>query len=133
MPRKKNKQKKLHVKKGDQVMLTKAITAADASATGEGRNDRDKGYVGKVLRVYPDKERVIVEGVNMRIRHTRPTQLYPQGGRVLREAPIHISNVQPLDGNGDPTRIGRKWIEDPDTGRGRWIRYAKTTGEELDH
>ena len=127
MPGKKKKQRKLHVKKGDAVMLTKTITAT------EGRNDREKGYVGKVLKVFPDRERVIVEGVNLRIRHTRPTQLYPQGGRVQREMPIHISNVQPLDGNGDPTRIGRKWIEDPDTGRGRWIRYAKTTGEELDH
>ena len=126
MPRKKNKQKKLHVKKGDSVMLTKTITAA------EGRNDRDKGYVGKVLKVFPERERVIVEGVNLRVRHTRPNQLYPQGGRVQREMPIHISNVQPIDGNGDATRIGRKWIEDPDTGRGRWIRYAKTTGEELD-
>lgn len=108
-------------------MLTKTITAA------EGRNDREKGYVGKVLKVFPDKQRIIVEGVNLRIRHTRPNQLYPQGGRVQREMPIHASNVQLLDGNGDATRIGRKRIEDPDTGRGRWIRYAKTTGEELDH
>ena len=127
MPRTKNKRKKLHVKKGDSVMLTKTITAA------EDRNDRDQGYVGKVLKIFPDKERIIVEGVNMRVRHTRPNQLYPQGGRVQREMPIHISNVQPIDSNGDPTRVGRKWIEDPDTGRGRWIRYAKTTGEELDH
>ena len=127
MPRtNKKKRKKLHVKKGDSVMLTKTITAA------EGRHDRDKGYVGKVLKIFADKERIIIEGVNLRVRHTRPTQLYPQGGRVQREMPIHISNVQPIDGNGDPTRVGRKWIEDPDTGRGRWIRYAKTTGEELD-
>ena len=127
MPRTKNKRKKLHVKKGDSVMLTKTITAA------EERNDRDQGYVGKILKVFPEKERVIVEGVNMRVRHTRPTQMYPSGGRVQREMPIHISNVQPVDGNGDPTRVGRKRIEDPDSGRGRWIRYAKTTGEELDH
>ena len=92
-----------------------------------------KGYVGKVLKIFADKERIIVEGVNLRVRHTRPNQLYPQGGRVQREMPIHISNVQPIDGNGDPTRVGRKWIEDLDTGRGRWVRYAKTTGEELDH
>ena len=117
---------KPHIKKGDQVMLTKNITA---SGTG---NDRDRGYVGKVLRVFPKQQRVIVEGVNLRLRHTRPNQTYPQGGRVQREMPIHISNVQPLDGNGDPTRVGRKWIEDPDSGRGQWMRYAKTTGEELD-
>ena len=130
MPRTKNRRKKLHVKKGDMVMLTKTITAS--STRPEDSNDRDRGYVGKVLKVYPDTERVIVEGVNLRTRHTRPSQLYPQGGRVLREMPIHISNVQPLDSNSEPTRIGRKWIEDHDTGRGRWIRYAKTTGEELD-
>ena len=127
MPRTKNKRKKLHVKKGDSVMLTKTITAA------EGRHDREQGYVGKILKVFPAKERVIVEGVNLRIRHSRPTQQYPQGGRLQREMPIHISNVQPIDSNGEPTRVGRKRIEDPDSGRGRWIRYAKTTGEELDH
>ncbi len=114
------------MKKGDQVMLTKAITAA------EERHDRSRGYVGKVLKVLRDKDRVIVEGVNLRIRHTRPNQSYPQGGRLERELPIHISNVQPLDANGDPTRVGRKWIEDLDTGRGRWVRYARTTESEID-
>ncbi|MFQ5568780.1 MAG: 50S ribosomal protein L24 [Rhodothermales bacterium] len=118
MPRTKNKQKKLHVKKGDMVRVLTGI---------------DKGKQGKILKVFPDTERVIVEGVNMRIRHTRPTQSYPQGGRIHREMTVHVSNVQPLDSNGDPTRIGRKWIEDAETGQGRWIRYAKTTGEELDH
>jgi large subunit ribosomal protein L24 len=118
MPRTKNKQKKLHVKKGDTVRVLAGI---------------DKGKEGRILKVFPEKERVIVEGVNLRVRHTRPTQLYPQGGRVQREMAIHVSNVQPIDTNGDPTRVGRKWIEDPDSGRGRWIRYAKTTGEELDH
>ena len=124
MPRTKNKQKKLHVKKGDMVMLTKTIT---------GIRDREKGYVGKVLRVFPEKERVIVEGVNIRIRHTKPNQLYPSGGRIEREMPIHVSNVMPVDSDGNPTRVGRKRIEDPETGRGRWMRYAVTTGEELDH
>ena len=108
------------------VALTKNITAC------QGAEDRDRGYVGKVLRVFPERERVIVEGVNLRIRHTKPSQAYPQGGRVQREAPIHLSNVQPVDGSGIPTRVGRKWIEDPETGRGQWVRYAKTTGEELD-
>ena len=107
-------------------MLTKNITAS-----GNG-HDRSRGYVGKVLRVFPKQERVIVEGVNLRLRHTRPNQTYPQGGRVQREMPIHISNVQPIDGNGESTRIGRKQISDPETGRSRWIRYAKSTGEELE-
>ena len=117
MPRKKNKQKKLHIKKGDMVRVISG-------------NEKDKE--GKVLVVYPQKERVIIEGVNLRVRHTRPNQLYPQGGRIEREMSVHASNVMPLDVNGDPTRIGRKQIEDPETGRGRWVRYAKTTGEELD-
>ena len=124
MPRTKNNQKKLHVKKGDTVMLLKTIT---------GIRDREKGYVGKVLRVFPEKERVIVEGVNIRIRHTKPNQLYPNGGRIEREMPIHASNVVPIDSDGNPTRVGRKRIEDPETGRGSWVRYARTTGEELDH
>lgn len=127
MPRKKNKQKKLHVKKGDTVMLTKQITA-----TRSLNSDRPKGYVGKVLRVYPERERIIVEGVNLRIRHTKPNQTYPQGGRIPREMPIHVSNVMPVDSSGNRTRVGRKWIQDLDTGQGRWIRYAKTTDEELD-
>ncbi len=125
MSQSRRKTRKTHVKKGDMVMLTKSITAS------KGSPDRDRGYVGKVLRVFPDRERVIVEGVNLRIRHTRPNQVYPQGGRVQREIAIHISNVQPIDSNGDATRIGRKRIEDPETGRGEWIRYAKTTEEEL--
>lgn len=123
MPRTKNKQRKLHVKKGDQVMLTKAIT---------GIHPREKGFTARVLRVFPETERVLVEGVNVRVRHTRPNPKNPQGGRIEQERPIHISNVMPIDSNGDPTRIGRKRVEDPDTGKGRWVRYAKTTGEELD-
>jgi large subunit ribosomal protein L24 len=118
MPRTKNEQRKLHIRKGDMVRVL---------------SGNDKGKEGKVLRVFPEKERIIIEGVNLRIRHTRPNQLHPQGGRIEQERAIHASNVMPLDGNGDPTRIGRKRIEDAETGRSRWIRYAVTTGEELDH
>lgn len=117
MPRTKNKIKKLHVKKGDRVRVI---------------SGNHRGSEGKVLRVYPERERVIVEGVNLRIRHTRPNQTHPQGGRIEREMAIHASNVMPLDTDGNPTRVGRKRIEDPETGRGRWIRFAKTTGQELD-
>jgi large subunit ribosomal protein L24 len=127
MPRTTNKQKKLHVKKGDQVALTKAITSYKDEFA------RPKGFTGRILAVFPEKERIIVEGVNIRVRHTKPNQTYPQGGRIEREMPIHVSNVMPLDGNGRPTRIGRKRVEDPGTGKGRWVRVAKTTGEELDH
>ena len=125
MPRTKNKQRKLHIKKGETVALTKAITSADGLS-------HPKGHQARVLAVYPKRERVLVEGVNMRMKHQKPNQQYPNGGRVQQEAPIHISNVMPLDGNGNPTRIGRKRVEDPETGQGRWVRYAKTTGEELD-
>jgi len=127
MPRTTNKQKKLHVKKGDQVVLTKAITSAKSID-----RDRPKGYQARVLAVYPDTERVLVEGVNVRIRHTKPNQTHPQGGRIEQERPIHISNVMPVDGEGNATRVGRKRVEDPQTGKGRWVRFAKTTGEELD-
>ncbi len=117
MPRTSNKQKKLHVKKGDRVRVI---------------SGNYKGMEGRILRVFPEKERVIIEGVNIRVRHTRPNQANPQGGRVEREMPIHASNTLPLDSKGEPTRIGRKRVQDPETGRGRWVRYAKTTGEELD-
>lgn len=117
MPRKHNKQNKLHIRKGDMVRVL---------------SGNDKGKEGKVLRVFLEKERVIVEGVNVRIRHTRPNQLYPQGGRIQQEMSIHASNVMPLDSNGEPTRVGRKRIEDADTGRSRWVRVAASTGEELD-
>lgn len=121
---KKSTKQKLHVRKGDIVSLTKAFT---------GMHPREKGYQGKVLRVFRDTSRVIVEGVNIRVRHTRPNQLYPQGGRIEREMPIHISNVMPVDSSGNATRVGRRLIHDPETGRREWVRYAITTGEELDH
>jgi large subunit ribosomal protein L24 len=117
MQRTHNKQNKLHVKKGDRVRVI---------------SGNHKGIEGRILRVFPKKERVIVEGVNLRMRHTRPNPAQPQGGRIEREMPIHVSNVMPLDRAGNPTRVGRKRIVDPETGRGRWVRVARTTGEELD-
>ena len=111
------KRTKLHIKKGDRVRVI----------AGNSR-----GNEGRVLRVFPETERVIIEGVNLRIRHTRPNQQHPNGGRIQKEMPVHVSNVMPLDRSGNPTRIGRKRIENPETGKSRWIRYAKTTGEELD-
>ncbi|PIO46959.1 MAG: 50S ribosomal protein L24 [[Chlorobium] sp. 445] len=83
------KRQKIHVKKGDTVMLLKTIT----SAQGLGA-DREKGYQGKVLRVFPETNRVIVEGVNIRKRHTRPNKNQPQGAIIEREMPIHASNVK---------------------------------------
>lgn len=123
MPRKKNKQNKLHVKKGDEVVVNKNISGATFT---------EKGTISRVIAVFPEKERVTVEGVNIRVFHEQPSPSNPDGGRVEREAPIHVSNVNPVDSNGDPTRVGRKKITDPETGQSRWVRYAKTTGEELD-
>lgn len=120
MPRTKNQQKKLHVKKGDMVALTKAITSAQ-----ELDMDRQKGYTGRILRVFPSKEMVIVEGVNVRIRHTKPNQQYPQGGRIQREMPIHASNVMPLDSDGKPTRVRREYAD------GQWVRIAQTNGQPI--
>jgi large subunit ribosomal protein L24 len=70
---------KLHVKKNDNVVVI---------------SGNDRGKAGKVLRVYPSKSRVIVEGVNIRKRHMRPTQTNPQGAIIEREFPIHVSNVK---------------------------------------
>lgn len=117
MARKHNKRNKLHVKTGDFVRVIAG---------------NFKGEEGKILRAFPQEERVIVEGVNVRVYHEPPSQQNPQGQRVEREAPIHVSNVMPLDDEGTPTRVGRKRLEDPETGETRWVRYAKTTGEELD-
>ncbi len=65
-----------------------------------------KGARGKVLRVLPDKQRVVVEGVNMVFRHVRKSRRNPQGGRIQKEAPLHLSNVMPLDPRTDrPVRV----------------------------
>ncbi len=103
---------KLHIKKGDTVY----VNAGD-----------NKGQQGKVLEVIVDKQRAIVEGVNLVSKHTKPNAANPQGGIVKREAPIHISNLQPLDPKtGQPTRIGRKKND-----KGKLVRVAVKSGEEI--
>ena len=87
-------------------------------------NGNHKDLEGKVLNVFPKRQRVIVEGVNFRKRATRPTQENPSGGFVEREAPIHISNVMVLQ-NGKVSRIGYKVLED-----GSKVRIFKKTNEE---
>jgi large subunit ribosomal protein L24 len=80
-----------HIKKGDTVVV---IAGAD------------KGKQGKVLKILPDKDRVLVEGINRVWKHVKPSQRYPQGGRIQKDAAIHISNVQPLDlSTGKGTRV----------------------------
>jgi large subunit ribosomal protein L24 len=80
-----------HIKSGDQVMV---ISGAD------------KGKTGRVLRVVTGRDRVVIEGINRVWKHVRPSQRNPQGGRIQKDAPIHISNVMPLDPTtGKGTRV----------------------------
>ena len=101
------------VKKGDRVIVL----------TG-----RNKGAEGEVLKVIPAENRVVVRGVNVVKRHTKPSQLNPHGGINSFEAPIHVSNVAMIDPrDGKATRVGFKTDE-----HGRKFRYAKRSGEALD-
>lgn len=88
---------------------------------------RSKGKVGDVLRVIPAEERVVVSGVNVIKRHTKPSRA-GDGGIVEREAAIHVSNVTLLDPKSDkPTKVGFKFLED-----GRKVRFARSSGETID-
>jgi len=102
---------KIKIKKDD---LVKVIAGAD------------KGAEGKVIEVYATKNRILVEGINIVSRHTKPNTESPDGGIIKKEAPIHISNVMLLDpSSGKTTRVGRK-VED-----GKIVRYAKKSGEVI--
>ena len=99
-----------HVRKGDSVVVTAG---------------NDRGKVGEILRVIPDENRVVVQGVNIRVRHLKPTQQNPKGGLLRKEMPIHISNVSPVvDGRG--TRVLFEKRED-----GSKVRLAVRGGKEL--
>ncbi|MBA3986824.1 MAG: 50S ribosomal protein L24 [Flavobacteriales bacterium] len=100
---------KLKIKKGDTVKVL----------AGNYR-----GQEGKILSVIIDKNRAVVEGINMVSRHTKPSAASPQGGIVKKEAPIQISNLM-LVHNGTATRVGRR-IED-----NKIVRYSKKTGEVI--
>ena len=103
---------KLHIKKNDTVVVL----------AGE-----DKGKTGKVLKVLVEKNRALVEGVNMVSKSTKPSAKNPQGGTVKQEAPIHISNLSLIDPkSGKATRVGIKVTED-----GKKVRIAKKSGEEI--
>jgi large subunit ribosomal protein L24 len=105
-------QKKIHIKKGDQVIVN----------SGEY-----KGQKGRVLSVNRDKYRAIVEGVNMVSKHTKPNATSPQGGITKQEAAVHMSNLNLIDpSSGESTRIGRKLNEN-----NKLVRYAKKSGEEI--
>ncbi|WP_075980326.1 50S ribosomal protein L24 [Bacillus massilinigeriensis] len=102
----------MHVKKGDKVMVI---------------SGKDKGKTGVILAAYPKQDKVIVEGVNIVKKHSKPSQVNPQGGIISQEAPIHVSNVMPVDPkSGQPTRVGYKEVD------GKKVRVAKKSGEVLD-
>jgi len=99
------------IKKGDKVVVLAG---------------KDKGRQGAVLRVLPKDERVVVEGLNMVQRHTRPTQADPQGGIKHKEAPLHVSNVALVDPkSGGPTKVGFRMEG------GKKVRFAKKSGEVI--
>ncbi len=103
---------KLKIRKGDRV---KVIAG------------RSKGKIGDVLRVLAADERVVVSGVNVIKRHTKPSRS-EQGGIIEREAAIHVSNVALIDPKSDkPTKVGFKFLED-----GRKVRVARGSGETID-
>lgn len=92
----------------------------------------NKGKTGKVLKVFPAENRIIVEGVNLRKRHTKASQKNPQGGIIEKEAPINVSNVMILDPkSNEPTRIGKKIIIDDKSGKKKSVRISKVSGEML--
>jgi len=105
-------QKKLHIKKGDTV---KVIAG------------NDNGKQGKVLKMIPEKQKAVVEGIRMMKKHSKPDSKHPQGGIVSMEAAIHISNLMLVDPKtGEATRTGRKIGSN-----GKLVRYSKKSGEEI--
>ncbi len=93
----------------------------------------NKGSKGKVLKVFPKENRVIIESVNIHKRSTKPNQKNPQGGFVEKEAPINVSNVMVVDPkSNEPTRIGKKVVIDDKNGKKIRVRVSKLSGEMLD-
>ena len=99
-----------HVRKGDLVYV---------------RTGHDRGRTGKILKVIPDKDRVVVEGINIRKKHVKPNQKNPQGGIVEMEMPVHMSNVSPV-ADGKPTRV--RFETRPD---GSKVRIAVVNSQQL--
>lgn len=103
---------KINIRKGDTVYV---------------RSGEDRGRTGRVLKVIRDKDRAVVEGINIVSKATKPSAKHPQGGIVKMEAPVHISNLSLLDPkSGKPTRIGCRRNE-----KGVKVRYSKKSGEEI--
>ena len=85
----------------------------------------DKGKTGRVIKVFPDKNKIVVEGISVVKKHSRPTQDNPQGGIIEKEAAIHISNIMLVVG-GTATRVGYKLLND-----GRKVKFSKTSSEVI--
>ncbi|SFX38176.1 large subunit ribosomal protein L24 [Thermoactinomyces sp. DSM 45891] len=118
---------KMHIKKGDTVLVMRGKEAPTFDADGKKVFTK-----GRVIKVLAKEGRVVVEGVNMVKRHSRPTQANPQGGIIEKEAPIHVSNLMIEDPKTkQPTRIGYKFV-DGKNGEQKKVRYAKKSGEILD-
>jgi large subunit ribosomal protein L24 len=112
----------VYIKAGDTVAI---IAGRDQFVTDKKGNKTRK--TGRVLKVYPRTDRVLVEGVNIIKKHQRPTQQDDKGGILEKEAPIHVSNVALLDPKtSKPTRVGYRLVD------GKKVRYAKKSGESLD-
>ena len=93
----------------------------------------DRGKSGKVLKVFPSDSKVIIEGINIRKRHTKPNQKNPQGGILEKEAPIHVSNVMLIDPkNNEATRLGSQIILDEKTKKKKRIRVSRVSGEMIE-
>lgn len=101
----------MRIRKNDQVVVIKGITGAK-QVDGRALGKEEKGSVARVLKVYPESDRIIVEGVKYVYKHVRRSQKHPQGGRVAKEAPVHVSNVMLYcpKCNG-PVRVRMKGIE----------------------
>ncbi|MHB1686823.1 MAG: 50S ribosomal protein L24 [Ignavibacteriaceae bacterium] len=92
----------------------------------------DRGKTGKVLKVFPKVSKVIVEGINVRKRHTKPNQTNPQGGILEKEMPIHVSNVMLVDPKTSAgTRLGSQIILDDKTGKKKRARVSRASGEMI--
>lgn len=126
---------KMKIKKGDLVQVITGRTSDAEKAAKRGLEPGDKGKQGRVLAVFPESQRVLVEGVNRRTHHLKPNQMGGAGGIEQREAPIHVSNVALVDPEDNkPTKVGyRVETIELEDGRSKQVRvrYAKRSGKDI--
>ena len=126
---------KMKIKKGDLVQVITGRTSDGDKAAARGLEPGDKGKQGRVLEVFPATQRILVEGVNRRTHHLKPTQAGGAGGIEQREAPLHVSNVALVDPeDSKPTKVGyRVETIELEDGRSKQVRvrYAKRSGKDI--